>query len=137
MRKKICKYCNKVVSEAEHNCTHAKHNRKKYNQYRRDYVERNKETIAPLMTKQWRKLRLDILQRDKHHCQRCLIKYGIINGENLEAHHIKSRLNYPELMFDEHNIVTICRTCNVQLGTKDKLDFEWSLQDEEDFGFKL
>ena len=137
MRKVVCKYCNKVVSESGHDCIYSNHNRKKYNKYRKGYIEKNSYTIAPILTKRWRSLRLHILDRDKYHCQRCLIKFGIINGENLEAHHIKSRLNHPELMFDEHNIIAICRTCNVQLGTKDKLDFKWSVDSPEDDGFKL
>ena len=137
MRKKVCKFCNKVVSSSGHDCPYSNYNRKQYNKYRRNYVEKNKNTLAPLQTKRWRNLRLSIFQRDNYHCQRCLLKYGIINGENLEAHHIKSRLNYPELMFDEQNIIAICRTCNVQLGTKDKLDFKWTLDNSEEDDFKL
>ena len=79
---------------------------------------------------------MKIIARDNYHCQRCLLKYGIINGEKIEVHHIKSRLNYPELMFDENNIIAICQTCNVQLGNDDKLDFKWNPPDDtNDDGF--
>ena len=77
----------------------------------------------------WRKLRERVLNRDNNLCQRCLYKFGIINSKNLEAHHIKSRLNYPELELEIDNIVCVCKTCNLQLGTADKLDFEYKIKE--------
>ena len=121
-RKKICKYCQKLVDE-NHVC-HKKSN-KQYNKYKRDYYKKNKEIVAPIMSYKWKKFRKFILERDDQMCQRCYAKYGIINGDELQAHHIKSRINYPELMYDENNVITVCKTCNLQLGTSDKLDFEW------------
>ena len=93
MRKKVCKSCHKVVPESGHECAYDDYNRKQYNKYRKDYIEKNKETIKPLMSTRWRKMRSRIIARDSFHCQRCFIKFGIINGESLEAHHIKSRLD--------------------------------------------
>ena len=121
-RKKICKYCQKLVDE-NHVC-HKKSN-KQYNKYKRDYYKKNKEIVAPIMSYKWKKFRKFILERDDQMCQRCYAKYGIINSDELQAHHIKSRINYPELMYDENNVITVCKTCNLQLGTSDKLDFEW------------
>ena len=121
-RKKICKYCHSLVDE-DHVC-HKKSN-ERYNKYKRDYYRKNKKTVAPIMSYKWKKFRKFILRRDDQMCQRCYTKYGIINGDQLQAHHIKSRINYPELMYDEDNIVAVCKTCNLQLGTSDKLDFEW------------
>lgn len=121
-RKKICNYCQKLVDE-NHVC-HKKSN-KQYNKYKRDYYKKNKEIVAPIMSYKWKKFRKFILERDNQMCQRCYAKYGIINSDELQAHHIKSRINYPELMYDENNVITVCKTCNLQLGTSDKLDFEW------------
>ena len=121
-RKKICKYCNKLVDE-NHVCQ--KKSNERYNKYKRDYYRKNKETVAPIMSYKWKKFRKFIIDRDDNMCQRCYIKYGIINGDQLQAHHIKSRINYPELMYDENNVIAVCKTCNLQLGTNDKLDFEW------------
>lgn len=59
-------------------------------------------------------------------CQRCLNKFNLITTQELEVHHIKSRLNYPELAWDDDNLICICATCNKSLGTKDKLDFKWN-----------
>ena len=58
-------------------------------------------------------------------CQRCFIKYKIITCDDLTVHHILSRKHYPELIFEDENLICLCSTCNKQLGTKDKLDFEW------------
>jgi 5-methylcytosine-specific restriction endonuclease McrA len=90
--------------------------------YMRQYQRNDKNN--PLKTTRWNKLRKNILSRDKYLCQRCLHKYNTLNSSELQAHHIKSRKNYPELVFEERNILTLCKTCNLQLGTKDKLDFE-------------
>lgn len=102
-----------------------KKKKEKYNATKRDYYRKNKETLKPLMSKRWSEFRLHIIARDNKMCKRCQIKYGIINSEKLQVHHIKSRIHYPELMYDEDNVITLCQTCNVQLGTSDKLDFEW------------
>ncbi|HDR7585519.1 hypothetical protein BW899_06695 [Bacillus mycoides] len=67
--------------------------------------------------KPWRNLREQIIERDGGYCQRCLHKYGIINSANLEVHHIKPRSKYPELQYEISNLVTVCKTCNLQLGT--------------------
>lgn len=82
-------------------------------------------------SKRWIKLRKQVLKRDNHMCQRCMIKFDLIETEHLQAHHIKSREHYPELEMDINNIICVCRTCNLQLGTSDKLDFDWALQEEE------
>lgn len=111
---------------------------KNRNEYQRKYYEKNKEILKPLTSGRWRKLRSLIIKRDKGCCQRCLIKFNIINGENLQVHHIKPRIEYPELMFEESNLITVCKTCNLQLGTDGKLDFEPTTNLKDfDFDFKL
>lgn len=102
--------------------------------------ERNKKYIDNdkfYRTRKWRALRLRVLKRDNFLCQRCLNKYGILNSDNLEAHHIKSRVNYPELELEENNIVCVCKTCNLQLGTSDKLDFKYEIRNTEHDDFNL
>lgn len=89
--------------------------------YSSDYQKNDKGN--PLKTTRWTKLRRHILKRDNFLCQRCLHKYGLFNSNELQGHHIKSRKNFPELTFEERNIITLCKTCNLQLGTSDILDF--------------
>ncbi|MFD4058825.1 HNH endonuclease [Streptomyces californicus] len=83
-----------------------------------------------MRTTRWKKKRLSIIKRDNAHCQRCVIKYNIINNQSLTVHHIKPRNQYPELMFDDTNLITLCQTCNGQLGTSGELDFEFHMPDE-------
>ena len=133
-KKKICS-CGRMISFTE-TCSCKKNKNSK--ELKKQYHEKNNETMKSLSTVRWRKLRSLIIKRDKGLCQRCFIKYGIINGEDLQVHHIKPRVKYPELMFEESNLITLCRTCNLQLGTNEKLDFEPDIElDNYDFDYKL
>lgn len=118
MRKSTCKKttcsCGKIIRLGS-TCECKKEKRKKYME--------TYESDPLLNTYKWKKKRLQIIERDNGLCQRCLIKYGILNSEELQVHHIKSRRNFPELTFDDENLLCMCKTCNQQLGTKDKLDF--------------
>ena len=131
-RKAICFYCNKIADLDTHSCKGMDKKKEHYNATKRDYYRKNKETLKPLMSRRWSKFRLHIISRDDSLCQRCLIKYNIINGADLQVHHIKSRIHFPELIYDENNVITLCQTCNVQLGISDKLDFKWE-KPERDF----
>lgn len=52
---------------------------------------------------QWRKA---VLERDNYTCQDCN------STENANAHHIKSLIEYPELVFDINNGLTLCEDCH-------------------------
>lgn len=119
-KKKICSYCGKVIDWNE-TCECKKNS---INKSKREYYKENKDVIKPITSARWRKLRPLIIKRDGGCCQRCLIKYGTINSKDLQVHHIKPRAYYPELIFDETNLITLCKTCNLQLGTNEELDFE-------------
>jgi predicted restriction endonuclease len=60
--------------------------------------------------KQWRK---KVFQKDKFTCQNC----GDKIGGNLEAHHIKPRFLFPELIFDINNGQTLCKDCHKKTKT--------------------
>lgn len=68
-------------------------------------------------------MRKMVIQEDGGVCQRCFIKFEIINSTELQVHHIKPRIEFPELMYERSNLITICKTCNLQLGLKE-LDFD-------------
>ncbi|RDZ11504.1 HNH endonuclease [Priestia megaterium] len=85
----------------------------------------------PSNTRKFQKLRKQILKRDGAHCVRCRIKYDWMVFDNLQAHHIKSWRDYPELAYDELNLITVCRNCNLELGTSNKLDFKWKAPELE------
>ena len=124
MRKKICVYCNKIVEDT-HRCT---------KKPKREKTERTKKSDKLINNKRWRDKREQILKRDNYMCMRCFYKYGIINTENLQVHHIKSRLDFPHLVFCDNNLVTTCQTCNLQLDYvegDEKIDFEFSFEERE------
>lgn len=134
-KKKFCS-CGKLI-ETTKSCSCKKTLKNNRNEYQREYYKRNKETLKPLSTVRWKKLRSLVIKRDHGHCQRCSIKYGIINTMNLQVHHIKPRIDFPDLMFEESNLLTLCKTCNLQIGLKE-LDFEPSISLENyDFDLKL
>jgi 5-methylcytosine-specific restriction endonuclease McrA len=125
--KKICNKCGKVIGYIERcNCREAK--KRLVSQVQKT----DKEDLIVKHKRKWEKLREEIIKRDDGFCQRCYYKYNILNDRRLEVHHIKSRKNYPKLTFDKKNLITICRTCNAQLGTKDELDFYWEIREDDD-----
>ena len=117
MRKTICSKCGKFKQEGKPcTCKPNRINRVK---------KKSSDTKDIINTRAWKdKKRPQIIKRDGGLCQRCLIKYGIINNERIEVHHIKSRKDYPELAFDDNNLICVCKECNLALGTSNKLDFE-------------
>lgn len=104
-------------------CSCQESRRLQRNQYQKDYYQKNKDSIKLLQSTRWRKLRKVIISRDQGHCQRCLYKFGIVNDKSLQVHHIKPRVEYPELVYEESNLICLCKTCNLQLGTNEELDF--------------
>lgn len=97
-------------------------NRNKQKIYRQE--KKDSDGYKQLHSRKWRKFRKDIIRLDNGFCQRCLYKYGIYNHNNLEVHHIKPREEFPELVFDEDNVITLCKTCNLELGLNG-IDFDW------------
>ncbi|WP_052427414.1 HNH endonuclease [Neobacillus niacini] len=126
MRTKICSGCGKRIPYTA-TCQCKKRVRNKATEG---------ETDKLMKSSRWKKLRLRVLDRDGGYCQRCLIKFGIIETANMTVHHIKNRRDYPELIFDESNLCCLCRTCNSQLGTKE-LDFNWKAPQEDEREFVL
>lgn len=83
----------------------------------------------------WKKLRKSVIKRDNEACQRCLIKNNFFTTDNLQVHNIKPRVKYkgvngyPDLRFDESNLVTLCQSCNTHLYIREELDFNWEVPD--------
>jgi len=68
--------------------------------------------ITPFRVKIWSSLeyrswRLSVFERDEFTCQKCKEKGGRLN-----AHHIQSWSNYPELRFVVSNGITLCKECH-------------------------
>jgi 5-methylcytosine-specific restriction endonuclease McrA len=59
-------------------------------------------------TKEYKQWRYDVYLRDKFSCQLC----GDNRGGNLNAHHIFSFADHPELRLNLDNGITVCETCH-------------------------
>lgn len=130
--RKICSKCNKIIPfEATCGCrVNAERERNKRKKQEMD------EATKLFTSYKWRKFRKTILERDGAYCQRCLIKYNMITTSDLEIHHIKPRSQYPDLIWEKTNCITLCGTCNVQLGTRETLDFPFTFP-EENYSYTL
>ena len=58
----------------------------------------------------WKKKRQIILKRQNYLCAECK-KYGRL-CEAVEVHHIKHVDEYPELAFDDANLIALCKACH-------------------------
>lgn len=123
MMKRKCKHCGVFYDLQEsHECTQSLAARRKREKENRD---RSTEAQKAITSRKWRNFRKQVIIADGGYCQRCFIVDGIYNYSRLEVHHIKPRSLYPELAFDEDNVVTLCKACNLNMGL-DGIDFEWS-----------
>lgn len=68
------------------------------------------ETNPFYLTPRWQRKRAAILRRDKYQCQECK-RYGRMR-EAKEVHHIKHLDDYPELAFDDSNLISLCSACH-------------------------
>lgn len=87
--------------------------------------------------KPWRDLRDMKLNEYNSTCQRCLVKYGIINNHNPEGHHLKPRNKYPELELDPDNVVILCKNCNLKLGESGIVDWDRSKEIKQENEYVL
>lgn len=127
MRKKICHKCGNIIRDKNHKCEVIG----KRMTTRRETKDNDSNKV--LKTYRWKKKREHILKRDGYHCVRCWIKYGKIVSYGLEVHHIRSRKRYPELTFDDNNLVCLCKDCNLYFLGVDELDFEYGTICKTDF----
>lgn len=58
----------------------------------------------------WKHKRLAILRRDGYKCQHCK-RYGRA-VEATEVHHIKHADEYPELVWENSNLISLCHACH-------------------------
>ena len=120
-----CKICKKKVPFNEKCECEIKENKNNHNEWFNNYYETNKEELKKINNAKWKKTRKMIINRDGGYCQRCFIKFNVFITDNLQVHHIKPRSSFPELVYTPSNLVTICKRCNLELGTQTELDFEF------------
>lgn len=78
------------------------------------------ESEAFYNSPKWRHKQKAILRRDRYQCQLCK-RYGRISEASI-VHHKLELSEYPELAYDDDNLVSVCRKCHNKLhdekGTK-------------------
>lgn len=75
----------------------------------REQVKKERKE-AERKTPEYRRWRLNVLERDSFTCQLC----GQVGGE-LNVHHIKPYATFPALRYDEDNGVALCKSCHIEL----------------------
>lgn len=65
-------------------------------------------------TARWMRLSEKIVKRDNYECQLCSSSKA-----KIDVHHIYSAYDYPELFWEETNLITLCRRCHIEVeGTE-------------------
>lgn len=77
--------------------------------YARKKKKRMKEAFD-YTSPRWRRKRERIFRRDGYMCQRCR-RYGR-QRQAVVVHHIKHADEYPELVWDDDNLVSLCAACH-------------------------
>ena len=62
-----------------------------------------------------------VIERDNHTCQEC---YKDETEVLLEVHHIENVIDYPELIMDVDNGITLCQKCHWGIRGKEHLYIE-------------
>lgn len=74
----------------------------------------------------WRK---EVFKRDCYSCRMCGNKNEKGNFVYIEAHHIKKKSEYPELIYNINNGITLCRKCHNEI--------QWKEEEYEDIFYKM
>lgn len=85
----------------------------------------DKEAKAFYNSKEWKRKREKILERDHYECQECRerLRVAAARGKRLygkdakirratEVHHKKELKDYPQLRLDDENLVSLCVKCH-------------------------
>ena len=68
------------------------------------------DELAFYYSKEWKDLRLKIIQRDNNECQQCKSKGKQSRCE--AVHHIKHLKDFPEIGLRPENLVCLCKSCH-------------------------
>lgn len=77
----------------------------------KDFIYNQNDERLSLEARQWRS---DVLERDNNTCQICYQ-----HGGDLNAHHIRRWIDYPELRYDIDNGITLCVDCHFETYNKE------------------
>lgn len=91
-----------------------KSNPKNYGKTPWNWQGKSSEEVRIRHSTKYKDWRLAVYTKDGFACVGC----GDNKGHNLQAHHIMSFADYPDLRFDVSNGVTLCKQCHAKLHPK-------------------
>ena len=97
----VCPVCGK-----EFRAIHEYKDRKSVYCSKECWTKRGKRVKRIVRTPEFRKWKREVFKRDNFTCQMCGAK------TTLEAHHIKEKVNFPELEYDVDNGICLCHDCH-------------------------
>ena len=104
-----CNRCRKYIDFGNSLCEECK---SIYIKKKKNYLK-DKDAEKHLKTSRWKKVRQQILLRDKG-CVLCLTR-GIFEHRKLQVHHIVKRTDNIDLAYEPSNLVTVCPCCHEEL----------------------
>ena len=73
--------------------------------------KKEKRRLKRELKEAWKKVRLEVLERDNYECQMCKHKLDPTKPSGTHTHHIVPR-QYKELFLDKNNLLTLCTMCH-------------------------
>lgn len=104
-----CNKCRKLIDYGNSLCDECKSS---FIKEKKKYLK-DKDAEKHIKSGRWRKVRRNILLRDK--CCILCIKRGYFETRDLQVHHIEKRTDKIELAYEPSNLVTLCRKCHEEI----------------------
>lgn len=135
--KVIYKYCCKCGKKIEYTQKMCDECTKKYGslekeRYRRYQANRtDKESQVFYNSKEWKKVRERIKNRDKGLCLMCLYIDNVITSYDY-VHHVEEEKERKDLRLEEDNLICLCKSCHkeVHKGYEKSLNNKTKMQNE-------
>jgi 5-methylcytosine-specific restriction endonuclease McrA len=106
---KKCPGCSKQILESSEFCNGCS----QLGERNHNWVE-DKGRSNFCQTKEWEIWRSAVLERDNYTCQMCGDKNCCLHG-----HHILPKRDYPELVYEVDNGITLCKKCHVGINFRE------------------
>ena len=101
-----CQYCMKI-HDREYECN-AKSKHKRIKRINRYNDERYKIYNDCYNTRQWKRVRGEVLNEANYMCEVCK-ELGKLNYTDIQVHHIDKVKNNKEKIYDKDNLLVVCR----------------------------
>ena len=107
-----CKYCLRIHDRYVECDSKIKNKRNKQKDKYND--DRYKVYNDCYNTTRWKKVREEVLKKSNYMCEICK-QLGILNYTDIQVHHIEKIIDNPYKMYDEDNLLVVCRNHHRQI----------------------